>query len=133
MWDFQVFSIQIYKTVQSCLLSFSCNLVRFLHRMMYNGMLKLQNSENNIMSSKCIYTANPVYEEYTLDRNLPALHVIYNLLPWTDYVAHGCPSWFIFVPHCGQVGVWTRADAATFDNLGTVDAISNIDRTNTEN
>lgn len=64
--------------------------------------------------------------------NLPALHVVNNLLPWTNDLALGSLSRFMPKPNCCYVGIGTRAYTATFDGLWP-SGIACIYRTNTEN
>jgi len=64
--------------------------------------------------------------------DLPALHVVNNLLPWTNDIAHGCPSWFILIPNCCYVDRGTRAYTTTFNDLWS-SRVAGVNGTNTEN
>jgi hypothetical protein len=63
--------------------------------------------------------------------NLPALHVVNNLLPRTNDLAHGCPSWFILIPNCCYVGIGTRAYTTAFDELWST-RVTSVNWANTE-
>lgn len=63
---------------------------------------------------------------------LPTLHVVNNLLPWTNDLAHGCLSWFILIPNCCYVGIGTGAYTTTFNDLWS-SRVAGVNGTNTEN
>ena len=66
-----------------------------------------------------------------MSSNLPALHVVNNLLPRTNDLAHGCPSWFILIPNCCYVGIGTRAYTTAFDELWST-RVTSVNWANTE-